>query len=74
MVEFLAVEVGLELMYLLAVGVHVLLSAVSILVDLLDDDFGVAVGEEPLDAEGGRDPETMDEGLVLGRIVCGLEE
>jgi len=72
--KFQAVEVGLELMYLLAVGVHVLLSAVSILVDLLDDDFVVAVGEEPLDAEGGRDPETVDKGLVLGRVVCGLEE
>ena len=53
MVEFLAEEVGLELMYLLAVGIHVLLSAVPILVDLLDDDFGVTVGEEPLDAKGG---------------------
>ena len=72
--EFLAVEVGLEFMYLLAVGVHVLLSAISILVDLLDDDFGVAVGEEPLDAKGGRDPETVDEGLILTRIVGGLEQ
>ena len=43
--EFLAIEVGLELAYLLAVGVHLLLSAVPILVDLLDDDFGVAIGE-----------------------------
>ena len=39
------VKVGLELADLLAVGVHLLLSVVSILVDLLDDDFGVAVGE-----------------------------
>jgi len=45
MMEFLAIEVGLELAYLLAVGVHLLLSAVPILVDLLDDDFGVAVRE-----------------------------
>ena len=72
--EFLAVEVGLELMYLLAVGVHVLLSAVPILVDLLDDDFGVAIGKEPLDAKGGSDPETVDKGLILGCIVSGLEE
>ena len=65
---------GLELTYLLAVGFHLLLSIVTILVYLLDDNFGVAVGEEPLDAKGGRDPETVDEGLVLGRIVGGLEE
>ena len=74
MVEFLAEEVGLELMYLLAVGIHVLLSAVPILVDLLDDDFGVAVGEEPLDAKGGCDPETVDKSLVFGCVVGGLEE
>ena len=72
--EFQAVEVGFELAYLLAVGIHLLLSAVPILIDLLDDDFGVAVGEEPLDAEGGRNPETMDNSLVLGRIVGSLEE
>jgi hypothetical protein len=66
--------VGLELAYLLTVGVHLLLSTVPILVYLLDDDFGVAVGEEPLDAKGGCDPETMDEGHVLGHIVGGLEE
>ena len=65
---------GLELAYLLAVGVHLLLSAVPILVDLLDDDFGDAVGEEPLDAKGVSDPETMDKSLVLGRVVGGLEE
>ena len=65
---------GLKLAYLLAVGIHLLLGALPVLVDLLDDDFGVAVGKEPLDVEGGRDPETVDEGLVLGRVVCGLEE
>ena len=43
--EFQALEVGLELTYLLAVGVHLLLSAVPILADLLDDDFGVTVGK-----------------------------
>ena len=72
--ELQAVEVGLKLAYLLVVGAHLLLGAVPVLVDLLDDDFGVAVGEEPLDAEGGSDPETVDEGLILGRVVCGLEE
>ena len=36
-------EVGLELADLLAVCVHLLLGTVPILVDLLDDDFGVAI-------------------------------
>ena len=65
---------GLELAYLLAVGVHLLLSAVPILVALLDDDFGDTIDEEPFDAEGGSDPETVDESLVLSRVVGGLEE
>ena len=72
--KFQAVEVGLEIADILAVGVHLLLGALPVLVDLLNDDFGVAVGEKPLDAKGGSDPETVDKGLVLGRIVSGLEE
>ena len=72
--EFQSVEVGLELVDLFVVGVHLLLGAVPILVDLLDDDFGDAVGEEPLDAKGGCDPETVDKSLVFGRVVGGLEE
>ena len=72
--EFQAIEVGLKLAYLLAVGIHLFLGALPVLVDLLYDDFGVSIGEKLFDAEGGRDPEAMDEGFVLGRIVCGLEE
>ena len=73
-VEFEAVEVRLEFSYLLVVGVHLLLGALPVLVDLLNDDFGVAVSEEPLDAKGGSDPETVDQGLVFGCIVGSLEE
>ena len=69
-----AVEVSLELTYLLAMGIHLLLGALPVLVDLLNDDFGVAVSEEPLDAKGGSDPETVDQGLVFGCIVGSLEE
>ena len=43
--KFQAVEVGLELANLLALGIHLLLGAVPILVDLLDDVFGVAIRE-----------------------------
>ena len=72
--EFQAVEVVLKLAYLLAVGVYLFLGALPILVDLLYDDFGVAIGEKPLDAKGGGDPKTVDESLVLGCVVSGLEE
>ena len=54
--------------------IHLLLGAFPVLVDLLYDDFGVTVGEKTLDAEGGGDPETMDEGHILGCIVSGLKE
>jgi len=73
MVELQVIEVGLKLAYLLAVGIHLFLGALPVLVDLLYDDFGVSIGEKLFDAEGGGDPETVDEGLVLGCIV-GLEE
>ena len=43
--KFQAVEVGLEIADILAVGVHLLLGAVLILVDLLNDDFGVTIRE-----------------------------
>ena len=72
-VELQTVKLGFELLDLPAVGVHFLLSALPVLVDLLYDDFGVSIGEKLFDAEGGGDPETVDEGLVLGCIV-GLEE
>ena len=43
--KFQAIEVGLEIADILAVGVHLLLGAVLILVDLLNDDFGVTIRE-----------------------------
>ena len=72
--ELIPIEVAFELAHLCIVGINRFLRAVPSLVNLLYDDLGVAVGKEPLDAEGGRDPETVDEGLVLGRVVCGLKE
>ena len=72
--EFKDVEVELELVYLPAVGVHPLLGALPVLVDLLYDDLGVAIGKESLDAKESSDPETMNEGLVLCCIVGGFEE
>ena len=65
---------GLELSYLLAVGVHLFLGALPVLIDLLYDNLGVAVGEESLNAEGSGDPEAVDEGFVLSYVVSSLEE
>ena len=48
--------------------------ALTILVHLLYDDLGVAIGEQALDAECNSDPETVYESLVLGSVVCILEK
>ena len=45
--KFQAVEVGLKLADLLALGIQLLLGAVPILIDLLNDDFGVAICVTP---------------------------
>jgi hypothetical protein len=43
---------------------------------LVDDDLGVAVGDESLDSKGNNDAQPMDQGLVLnivvGRLVVDL--
>jgi hypothetical protein len=51
MVELQAVELCFYLVYFFAVCVHIFLGTSPVLVDLLDDDFGVAVGKESLNAE-----------------------
>jgi hypothetical protein len=68
-VEFQALKLSLELAHLSAVGVHRVLLDVTGLVDLVDDDLGVAVGDESLDSEGNNDAQPMDQGLVLGTVV-----
>jgi hypothetical protein len=55
--------------HLSAVGVHRVLLDVAVLVDLVNDDLGVAVGDESLDYEGNNDAQPMDQGLVLGAAV-----
>jgi hypothetical protein len=48
------------------------------LVDLIDDDLGVAVRNKSLDLEGNGDAQPMDQGLVLsaivGRLVMDLQD
>jgi hypothetical protein len=36
---------------------------------LVDDDLGVAVGDESLDSKGNNDAWPMDQGLVLSALV-----
>jgi hypothetical protein len=51
-VELQTLKVSLELVHLSIVGVHRVLLDVTGLVDLADDDLGVALGNESLDSEG----------------------
>jgi hypothetical protein len=71
-VELQTFEVIRKLVHLSAVDVHRVLLDVAGLVDLVNDDLGVAVGNESLDSEGNSDAQPMDQGLVLGAGVGGL--
>jgi hypothetical protein len=42
---------------------------VAHLVDLIDDDLGVTVSNEPLDSQENSDAQSVDQGLALGAIV-----
>jgi hypothetical protein len=61
--------VSLKLAHLSAVGIHRVLLDVAGLIDLVNDDLGVIVGDESLDSEGNNDARPMDQGLVLGAVV-----
>jgi hypothetical protein len=71
-VELLTFEVILELAHLGAVGVHRFFLDVACLVDLVDDDLGVAVSDESFDSEGNSDAQPMDQGLALSAVVGRL--
>jgi hypothetical protein len=64
--------VSLELAYLGAISIHRILLDVACLVDLIDDDLGVTVSDEPLDSQENSDAQSMDQGLILGAIVGRL--
>jgi hypothetical protein len=64
--------VVLERAHLGAVGVHRFLLDVACLVDLVDDDLGVAVSNESLDSKGNSDAQPMDQDLVLSAVVGRL--
>ena len=73
-VELQTIELGFELPNFPAVGIHLLLGALPVLVDLLYDDFGVTISQQTLDAERDSDPETVDESFILSSVIGSLEK
>jgi hypothetical protein len=65
-------EVAVEFMNLSAIGIHRVLDAIPLLVDLLDDDLGIAKSQYSLDAKGHCYMEPMDQGFILCTVVGGL--
>jgi hypothetical protein len=65
-------KVFLYFAYFGIVSTQVILGAISILVDLIDNYCQITVDEESLDSKGDSYPEPMDESFVLCFIVCGL--
>jgi hypothetical protein len=63
------VELALQISYGLAICRHLWVNAVFVLHDLSYDQFRVAPDLETLDPKLDRDPETVDQGLVLGGVV-----
>jgi hypothetical protein len=76
--ELQAFELSLELPYLGTVSIHRILLDIACLIDLVDDDLGVTVSDEPLDSQGNNDAQSVDQGLVLdavvGRLVVDLQD
>jgi hypothetical protein len=70
--KFQAIKVSLELPYLSVVGIHRVLLDVACLIDLVYDELGVAISDEPLGSQGNSDAQSMDQGLVFGAVVGHL--
>ena len=73
-VELQTIGLSFVLPDLPAVGIHLLLGALPVFVDLLYDDFGVTICQQMLDAECNSDLETVNESFILGSVVGGLEK
>jgi hypothetical protein len=72
-VEFEAVEFVLKAPHLVAEGFHLGVTAVRVLHDLVDHEFGITMNIEVSDPEfdGGAQP--INESLILSYIVGGSE-
>jgi hypothetical protein len=67
-VQLEAVELALQISYGLTVGHHLLVNTILVLHDLIHDYLCVN-DLETLDPELDSDPETVDQGFVLGGVV-----
>jgi hypothetical protein len=72
MLELDPLKVAFKFMNLSAVSIHRVLDTVPLLVDLLDNDLGIAKRQISLDAKGNCYAEPVDQGFVLCTIVGGL--
>jgi hypothetical protein len=73
MVQLEAVEPALQISYSLTVRHHLRVHVVLVLHDLIHDQLRLAPDLEALDPELDSDPETVDQGFVLGGIVRSWE-
>jgi len=69
MVKLEAIEFFLQAPECFAVCVHLGVMAARLFHDLVDDESRVASDVKPFDPKLDRDVETIDEGLVLCRVV-----
>jgi hypothetical protein len=70
--KFNSLKVAFEFADLSAVGIHRVLDVVPLLVDLFDDDLGIAKSQYSLDAKGHCYAESVNQSFVLYSIVGGL--
>jgi len=68
-VKLEAVKFFLQTPDCFAVRIHLGVVAAGLFHDLVNDESGVASDVEPLDPKLDRDMETVEQGLVLRRIV-----
>jgi hypothetical protein len=68
-IEFYAIELGLEGSYSLAVHLHLVVVTASVLHDLVDHELRVSPHVEAFDARINGDFEAAKEGLVLSHVV-----
>ena len=69
--EFAPLEVSAELLHQEAVAHHVCIFGVPVARQLLDHQIGVAIAQDPADAEFFGKPEPVNERLVFGNVVGG---
>jgi hypothetical protein len=69
MMKLVAVELALQITYDLTIRCHLRVHAIFFLYDLIHDQLQVTPDLKALDPELDSDPETVDQGFVLGGVV-----